>query len=150
MLRSLVLLQVVTVPLAAAPVPKSIKPKASGLDGRWEIVELWSGMAEVSKLNPWVWDITGESLTILIKEGGTLKEHDPSTKTTLIRPEKGGADDIDYIRDEGGVPKLFPGTVVVNGDELVICFNGPNNPRPAERKPFQSGWYYKFKRIADK
>jgi hypothetical protein len=149
MLRSLVVLLLAALPLVAAPVPKSIKPKAANLDGRWEIVELWSGMADVTTLNPWVWEIQGETLTIHVNEGGTLKVHDPKTKTTLVRPVTGGADDIDYVRDEG-TPRLFPGIIVVTESELVICFDSPGNPRPTERKPFPSGWYYRFKRIADK
>jgi hypothetical protein len=148
MLRSLVVLVVLAVPLAAAPVPKAIKPKAAALDGKWEIVELWSGLSDVAKLNPWVWDIRGETVTIYVSEGGTLKLHDPRTKTALVRPSNSGAEDIDYVRDDG-TPQLFPGTVVVSETELIICFDSPGKARPSERKPFQSGWYYRFKRMSE-
>ncbi len=143
MLRSLVVLVLVAVPLAAAPVPKVAKPKAASLDGKWEIVELWSGLSDVAKLNPWVWEIQGETVTIYVNHTDKLTLHDPRTVTTLVQPQNGGSEDIDYVRDDG-TPQLFPGTVVVSDTELIICFDSPGKARPTERKPFQSGWYYRF------
>jgi uncharacterized protein (TIGR03067 family) len=150
MLRPLVVLMALAVPLAAAPVPKAIKPRAAALDGKWEIVELWSGLSDVAKLNPWVWDIRGESLTIYRRDGDKLEPNDPITKTTLVRPADGGPDALDYIRDDRGNAMTFPGIVTVTEGELVICFDSPGKSRPTEQKPFQSGWYYKFKRVTEK
>jgi len=147
--HSLAILLVAT-GVSAAPVPKAIKAKPADLDGTWEVVELWSGMSDVAKLNPWVWEIRGEQLTIYNRENGALKLNDQRTKTTLVRPEKAGADAIDYTRDDGTTPMVFLGTVVVEGDRLILCFDSPGKARPTERKPFQSGWYYVFKRVSEK
>ena len=137
--------------LLAAPVPKEIRAKAAPLDGTWEIVELRSGLADVTNLNPWVWVIDGEKLTIFNREkDGTLQLNDPRMTTTLVRPTGGGPEDVDYVRDDGKNPLLFKGLVAVDGNELVICFSDPNNPRPAERKSGQTVSYYRFKRIKDK
>jgi len=58
--HSLAILLVAT-GVSAAPVPKAIKAKPADLDGTWEVVELWSGMSDVAKLNPWVWEIKGSN-----------------------------------------------------------------------------------------
>lgn len=135
----------------AAPVPKAIKAKAASLDGRWEIVELKSGTLDVTHLNPWVWEIGGERLTVYNRqEDGSLKPNDPRTGTTLVRPAAGGSEDVDYVRDDGKMPMVFKGLVSVNETELVICFSDPNQPRPSERKAGERVSYYRFKRMPEK
>jgi hypothetical protein len=149
--RALVLALLFASAAVAAPVPKALKAATDvNLDGKWEVVELWSGMSDVAKLNPWVWEIKGESLTVFIQEKGTLKLYDPNMKTTLTRPADGGADAIDYLRDDGKSPMTFKGTAVIENEQLILCFDGPGKPRRVERAPFQSGWYYKFKRVQEK
>lgn len=134
----------------AAPVPKEIKAKPASLDGKWEIVELKSGTLDVTHLNPWVWDISGEKLTIYNRENDALRPNDLRTTTTLVRPSGGGVEDVDYIRDDGKAPMTFKGLVSVTETEMILCFSDPNQPRPAERKSGQRVSYYRFKRVSDK
>lgn len=135
----------------AAPVPKSVRGVPNKLDGTWEIVELWSGMNDVTSLNPWVWEIRGEQLTIFVRQkDGTLKLHDPNMTTTLVRPKNGEPTDVDYVRDDGKSPMLFKGNVVVDGERLVLSFDSPGKPRPTERKPSRAGWHYVFERKPEK
>lgn len=147
--RPFALTLLVAASAVAAPVPKEIKAKAASLDGKWEIVELKCGTLDVTNLNPWVWEISGEKLTIYNRqESGELKLNDPTTTTTLVRPASGGAEDVDYVRDDGKQPRVFKGLVSVDEKELVICFSDPNQPRPTERKVVDRVSYYRFKRIS--
>lgn len=147
MTRPLFALLVSVVAAAAAPVPKSVKVKDAPLDGRWEIVEMRFGGQDITALNPWVWDIDGEKLTISNRQkDGTLMPNDPTTATTLVRPEKGEAGELDYLRAGAGSNLLFKGRAKVDGDELVVGFADPDKPRPTEVTT-STTYYHRFKRV---
>jgi uncharacterized protein (TIGR03067 family) len=145
--RPLFVLLMVSTAAVAAPVPKKVREKAPSLDGRWEIVEMRFLGQDITALNPWVWDIDGEKLTISNREkDGTLKLNDPTTATTLVRPENGEPGEVDYLRAGAGSNMLFKGRAKVDGDELVIGFTDPDKPRPAEVTT-STTYYHRFKRV---
>jgi uncharacterized protein (TIGR03067 family) len=133
----------------AAPVPKALKPKAPPLEGRWEAVVLRSSGNDFTKSTPWVWEISGETVTRHVKNGdGTLRLDGTAT---LTRPDPDRPADMDYTLPSGNGPgSLFRAVVEVSGDELVINFAELNQARPPDMTELRSGYYYKFKRIEDK
>lgn len=134
--------------VAAAPVPKALKPKVPLLDGRWEAVVLRSSGSDFTKSTPWVWDIKGETVTRHMKNGdGTLRLDGTAT---LTRPDPDRPADMDYTLPGGNGGSLFRAVVEVVGDELVINFAELNQPRPHDMTELKSGYYYKFKRVEEK
>lgn len=133
---------------SAAPVPKALKPKTPLLEGRWEAVVLRSSGNDFTKSTPWVWDISGETVTRHMKNGdGTLRLDGTAT---LTRPDPERPADMDYTLPGGNGGSLFRAVVEVVGDELVINFAELNQARPPDMTELKSGYLYKFKRVEDK
>ena len=131
----------------AAPVPKAAKKPSA--DGRWEIVELYVGKQDVTKLNPWVWEIKGDELTIHRRRDGTLQLDDPNTTTTLVPTDKPG--EIDYKRVSATNTVLLKSLLRVTDDELLLCVSEQNGgARPTELKVNDGVMFLRFKRATDK
>ena len=135
----------------AAPVPKSLKAKAASLDGRWEIVELVAVGQDLTQLNPWVWEISGESLFQYVRQrDGTLKLTDPGYTRTLVRPADGGEGAIDYTTTGRTTVACHRAMAAVEGDELVVCYaNHHTLARPEGLKAGPDVHYCRFKRVKD-
>ncbi len=134
----------------SAPVPKAVKAKAPSLDGRWECVELNANDADVTKGNPWVWDIAGEKLTIHRRENGQLRPNEQNMTTTLVWPDAAKAEEVDYVRDNGTSKTVFKGRFVVDGDKLTVCYTTSGGDRPTELKADKRVHYVRFTRVVEK
>ena len=134
----------------AAPVPKAVKAKAPALDGRWECLELNANDADVTKGNPWVWDIAGEKLTIHRRGNGQLRPNEANMTTSLTWPDPAKPEEVDYIRDNGTGKTVFKGRFVIDGDKLTVCYDTNGGDRPTELKADIRVHYVRFTRVVDK
>ncbi len=134
----------------AAPVPKAVKAKAPSLDGRWECVELNANDADVTKGNPWVWDIDGEKLTIHRRDNGQLRPNEANMTTRLVCTDPAKPEEIDYIRDGNNGKSVFKGRFVIDGDKLTVCYDTNGGDRPTELKAGIRVHYVRFTRAVEK
>lgn len=147
MLRATAILLLATTAVAA-PVPKAVKAKVRSVDGTWEAVLLHSSGADFTKSTPWVWEISGETVTRHLRQpDGTLRLDGTAT---LTRPDPTRPDEMDYTLPNGDSGSLFRAVVEVNGDELTINFAELNQTRPPDMTELKSGYLYRFKRVTDK
>lgn len=129
----------------AAPVPKSIKAKAT-LDGRWEAVLMHGHQQDIIQGNQTIWDFSGEKVTRSVKQpDGTVQ---PVLTLTVTTPDPSKPDEIDY--GSGQNEALFRARITLTADELIIRFADHNAPRPADMTEGTDGYYYCFKRVKDK
>ena len=152
MLRSIGVLAVLAVPLAAAPVPKALKAKVT-LDGRWELVEQNYRGQDQPNFAKWMWVIDGEKLSYCRPDGGGVYvPSDTTTQATLTRPHGGKADEVDYATNTGKNGIVYKCVIALSGDELVVCFGsmGQQSVRPSEPKAGPDLHYFRFKRATDK
>lgn len=150
MFRSLAVI-VLASAAVAAPVPKSVKAKSPDFTGTWEIVELRSGLQDVTALNPKVWVIEGNVITSYHRNklDGKLNPWEPNMTLTLERPEGGGVDDIDYVRVGPNDNMRLKGVVRVTDDELTICYCFGGD-RPTEVKASEKVSVERYKRVSGK
>ncbi len=147
MTRVFVVLLVIASAAVAAPVPKSLK-KAVTLDGRWEAVTMKQGEADVSRSNPTVWDVRGDTVTRYFREpDGTLRAD--GTTATLSCPDSSRRDEIDYTLNNGPTKSLFRARIKLTADEVVIRFAEQDAPRPADLSEGRDGWHYVYRRVRD-
>jgi uncharacterized protein (TIGR03067 family) len=148
-MRVLIAVGVLAVAAVAAPVPKAVK-KQSTTDGRWEIEQMTYNGQDITKGNPWVWDIDGQKLTISVRQADkSLKLNDTTVATALVPPARGEPDELDYHRKGGGVNYELRGRIKVEGDELVYVHADPNENAPTEFTT-KAKYYYRFKRVTEK
>jgi uncharacterized protein (TIGR03067 family) len=147
MSRALVVLLLVASAGVAAPVPKSLK-KSLTLEGRWQAVTMTQGGADVSRANPTVWDVRGDTVTRSFREpDGTLRAD--TTTATISWPDAARRDEIDYTLNYPGAKSLFRARLKLTADELVIRFADQDSPRPADLTDGRDGWYYVYRRAND-
>ena len=146
MLRVCVLL-VCASAVFAAPVPKGIKAKLT-VDGKWEAVLLKSSGNDFTKSSPWLWEISGETVTRYRPQadGSVL----PDGTATFTRPDPTHPDEVDYtLPNGGGAGTLFRARVEIQDGELVINFANVNADRPPDMTELKDGYYYRFKRVKE-
>ncbi len=147
-MRTLIVFGLLAGVAVAAPVPKSLK-KSLTLEGRWEAVTMKKGGADVSRSNPTVWDIRGDTVTRSFREpDGTLRAD--ATTATISWPDTTRRDEIDYTLNNGAMKSLFRARVKLTADEVVIRFAELDAPCPADLSEGQEGWYYVYRRVNDK
>jgi uncharacterized protein (TIGR03067 family) len=130
---------------SAAPVPKSLKKQVT-MDGRWEAVLMRNGGSDVSKSNPTVWDVRGDTITRSYRQpDGTLQADTYSA--VITRPDTSRPDEIDYTLVQGQSKSLFRAVVKVTAEELTVRFAELNAPRPTDVTEGTDGWYYVFRRV---
>ena len=142
MLRPLVAILLITLPVVAAPVPKSLKEKAPGLDGLWEVA--WTEFGgEVQAGAGLTWEIDGE--TVVLRSKGQVGT---GCRYTLAVPKDGGADAIDFttVYDESGETFVETGRRVMDGDTLTL-YLAIRGERPAEAKAGKGVIVYSFRRV---
>jgi hypothetical protein len=146
MVRVLVVLLLAGVS-SAAPVPRSLKKQVT-FDGRWEAVTMTKGGTDVSRTNPTVWEVRGDTVTRYFREpDGTLRA-DAAT-ASLSWPDGAHRDEVDYTLTNGAMKSLFRARVKLTADEVVIRFAEQDAPRPADLTDGPDGWYYVYRRVKD-
>lgn len=151
MLRSLFVLLVAAAALVAAPVPKSLKAKAS-LNGRWELVEQNHLGKDEPNFPKWMWVIDGEQLTFRRPDGGGVYQpSETHLKASLVPATGGQTGAMDYLTESGGSTTVYRALIELDGDQLIVCFeNRGNAERPTQAKPGPRILHFRFKRTADK
>lgn len=133
----------------AAPVPKAVKAKAPAFDGTWELVQQNNNDREVPKLSPWRWEISGDELYRHWGNGdGTFRRE--RQNCWLVKAEGGGPDERDYVTGHDRNSSTYKTRVVIDGDEMTVCWTDGNRGRPTNLKPGPGVNYYRFKRVSDK
>ncbi len=135
-------------PSVAAPVPRSLKQPPT-LDGRWEAVTMTQGGTDVSRSNPTVWDIRGDTVTRYYRESDGSLRADSAT-ATITWPDSARRDEIDYTVNNGATKALFRARLKLTADEVVVRFADLDAPRPADLTDGKDGWYYVYRRVRDK
>ena len=147
MTRRIVVLLLLASAGVAAPVPKSLK-KPPSLDGRWEAVTMKKGEADVSRSNPTVWDIRGDTVTRYYREPDGSLRADRAT-ATISWPDSSRRDEIDYTLNSGATKSLFRARIKLSGDEVVVRFAEQDAPCPTDLTEGEDGWYYVYRRVRD-
>jgi len=150
MFRVVLAVLVLPVLAVAAPVPKAVKAKAPAFDGVWELVQQNNNDREVGKLNPWRWEINGDELVRHWGNGdGSFRRE--KQNCWFVKPEGGGADEMDYVTGfDKNSSSTYKTRVVTDGNEMTVCWGDGSRTRPAELKPGPGVNYYRFKRVSDK
>lgn len=132
----------------AAPVPKSVKVKAT-LEGTWEATSMTMSGRDIIQGNTTVWVIRGDTLVRHRRQpDGSLQASNPDSPIDFkVDPDKSG--ELDYTDRNGGT-HLWRALYEVKGDEFTISFGDLNAERPTELKEGVGVYFYKFKRIEEK
>lgn len=150
-MRTLLVLAACALPLLAAPVPKALVKKATGLDGTWQVVEWHSGEFRMPLTDDIRWAIEGERLTVSSTRQAVPDGFVGNATRTITRPEGGAADAFVYTitSADGSGPSVRPAVIEVDGDTFKICLADTHNgPRPPECKPTSGAMTYTLKRAA--
>jgi hypothetical protein len=130
-------LLVFALPLAAAPVPKSLK-KPPPLDGdwRWETEQVNGGPATPSDNGYNLWRVKGDTLQ-MIRESGAADERASSCLFTSV-PREGGSRSFEYTVNSNGYHRR--GLCEFDGDCLRVSWVAHDTGLP-------NGVVYTFKRV---
>lgn len=145
-MRAITALLLLAVPLAAAPVPKTLVKKAASMDGDW----VWESQENNGKVSPapksdfCLWRVAGDTMT-LIQMQGTSKD-EPCGLVCEPKGE-GGLRSFEYKVRSNGYHRR--GVCVLDGDTLKVAFSSSDANPPAEVKSGPSVSVYTFKRVTD-
>ncbi len=148
-MRSLLALLTLTLPLAAAPVPKALKRNPHPLAGEWVVVERYTDDSRMQLADTIYWAIDGEKLAVR----GTRQEVPDGflgdCTRTVNKPEGAEAGVYDYtiLFTDGSAPSRRPAMVEVDGDRFTLCMTSTSDgPRPADCTPVRGTITYVLKR----
>jgi uncharacterized protein (TIGR03067 family) len=149
-MRTLVPLLLLALPLAAAPVPKSLKKPANPLAGEWVVTDWYIDDAQMRRTEEARWSIDGEKLTVTGKGPGAPEGFQDNVRRTITRPEGGGPNAFDYtiLPNDGDPVSLRPAVIEFVDDTFTICMSSRHNgTRPTACVPTQGTIMYTLKRV---
>lgn len=145
-MRTLLVMAACTLPLVAAPVPKTAK-KAVSIEGVWEVTGLQSG-TQLPQQHKARWTITGEAMNYETTADGKTYTAAADATFVLTRAADDGEACFDYVVNyKDGRKETYPGVVETDGDTLKFCYSISNpRARPVTCKPAEGTVTFLFKR----
>ena len=132
------LILLLAMPAAAAPVPKGIK-KNSTPDGTWKLVEFWSnGQKGTAQGMTSVWVLEGEAFYVGPKQKSSYWQ------LTIPDPNNPKVRRFTYGRTG---TSSYPAAVEVDGDTLRFAYGSSGTVSVTEAKPAANVYYYEFTRV---
>jgi uncharacterized protein (TIGR03067 family) len=139
------LLFLLTLPLAAAPVPKALKKPAATLDGhwRWESQETNGQVSQAPASDYCLWQVAGDTMT-LVNEKRTLKD-EPCGFVSEVKGD--GVRTFEYKVNSNGYHRR--GVCELDGDTLRVAYTGDNAAPPPAVKSGPGVTVYTLRRVTD-
>jgi hypothetical protein len=130
--------------LAAAPVPKALKPRVVSLDGdwRWETQESNGQVSPAPKSDFCLWRVAGDTLTLVQEQG--MSRDEPCR--FVGEPKEGGLRSFEYTVTNNGYNRRGV-CEAVDADTLRVAFHSNPSTPPAEVKSGPQVTVYTFKRV---